>query len=369
MTQFSHPTLVRFQYISLQDYFAFMKPLFTYFIRNKKTIFHIVAWVLFFLMPVIFSDEGGSGRKTWDIRLNLFYLNAITKVFWIILFYLNTTLLIPRVFNQKKWIPFVLAQLSLFAIILVFNRIFFGLLVTEFKFSVFTALFYHGIPFLFVVLGSIVYTTIRDRIASEKAETEKQKENLKTELAFLRSQISPHFLFNVLNNIVALVRLNSDKLEPTILKLSTLLQYMLYETDEEKVILKSEIDYLQSYIDLQKLRFGDRLTITRDLQIKEDWHAIEPMLLIPFVENAFKHGTGMIEEPLIEISLETYERQLIFKVKNKYLKDDNAKDKSSGIGLANVKRRLELLYHENHSLTIDKTDLWFTVILKLTLEQ
>jgi LytS/YehU family sensor histidine kinase len=135
------------------------------------------------------------------------------------------------------------------------------------------------------------------------------------------------------------------------------------------VILKSEIDYLQSYIDLQKLRFGDRLTITRDLQIKEDWHAIEPMLLIPFVENAFKHGTGMIEEPLIEISLETYERQLIFKVKNKYLKDDSAKDKSSGIGLANVKRRLELLYHENHSLTIDKTDLWFTVILKLTLEQ
>lgn len=135
------------------------------------------------------------------------------------------------------------------------------------------------------------------------------------------------------------------------------------------MILKSEIDYLQSYIDLQKLRFGDRLTITRDLQIKEDWHAIEPMLLIPFVENAFKHGTGMIEEPLIEISLETYERQLIFKVKNKYLKDDSAKDKSSGIGLANVKRRLELLYHENHSLTIDKTDLWFTVILKLTLEQ
>ncbi len=202
-----------------------------------------------------------------------------------------------------------------------------------------------------------------DQIAKEK-----ESENLKTELSFLRSQISPHFLFNVLNNIVALVRLKSKELEPTILKLSSLMQYMLYETDDEKVLLKSEADYLQSYIDLQKLRFGDRLTLNVDLALQEDWHAIEPMLLIPFVENAFKHGTGMVETPVIDISLQAIDNELTFIVKNKYIEEDRAKDKVSGIGLTNVKRRLQLLYGKNHKLTIDKTDGLFSITLQLTLE-
>jgi LytS/YehU family sensor histidine kinase len=202
-----------------------------------------------------------------------------------------------------------------------------------------------------------------DRIAKER-----QSENLKTELSFLRSQISPHFLFNVLNNIVALVRLKSDELEPTILKLSSLMQYMLYETDDEKVLLKSEADYLQSYIDLQKLRFGDRLKLNVNLGLKEDWHTIEPMLLISFVENAFKHGTGMIENPIIDISLQAVNNELAFIVKNKFIDDDQAKDQVSGIGLINVKRRLQLLYGKNHDLNIDSTDQWFIVTLKLAFE-
>jgi sensor histidine kinase YesM len=106
-----------------------------------------------------------------------------------------------------------------------------------------------------------------------------------------------------MNNLVALVRMKSDELEPTVLKLSSLMQYMLYETDEERVLLKSEAEYLRNYIDLQEQRFGAELNLKVDFDIKEDWHTIEPMLLIPFVENAFKHGTGLTDDPEIEIQL------------------------------------------------------------------
>lgn len=248
------------------------------------------------------------------------------------------------------------------------NRIVYDLLISEIPFFIHKALIFNGIPFLFVTIASIAFKASNDRIKNDQLAKEKERENLKTELSFLRSQISPHFLFNVLNNLVAMVRLNNQELEPTILKLSSLLQYMLYETDDEKVLLKSEVDYLKSYIDLQKLRFGDRLNLTVNLDLNEGWHVIEPMLLIPFVENAFKHGTGMIENPTIDISLEILDNELMFSVKNKYFQDDKTKDKVSGIGLSNVKRRLELLYGDNYDIDISKSQDWFSVNLKLKLE-
>ncbi|HEY2347392.1 MAG TPA: histidine kinase [Puia sp.] len=196
---------------------------------------------------------------------------------------------------------------------------------------------------------------------------ESLKENLKAELSFLRSQINPHFLFNVLNNIVAMIRLKSEELEPTIIKLSSLLQYMLYETDEEKVLLKNEVEYLQSYIDLQKMRLSSNMDLKVDFDVKEEWLAIEPMLLIPFIENAFKHGTGMLKNPEIQVSLIAQDNRLAFQVKNKYIKSDMSKDKTSGIGIANVKRRIELLYANKYTLAIDKTPDWFAISLHLTL--
>ena len=168
--------------------------------------------------------------------------------------------------------------------------------------------------------------------------------------------------------MVALVRLKSDQLEPTIMKLSNLMQYMLYETDEEKVLLGTEVEYLQSYIDLQQQRFGSKVKLNVCLDIKEDWLSIEPMMLIPFVENAFKHGVGMIENPEINIKLQTNEKQLVFEVSNKYnTETEEVKDKTSGIGLPNVIRRLNLLYGNQHELLITRQDGWFTISLKLNL--
>ena len=164
-----------------------------------------------------------------------------------------------------------------------------------------------------------------------------------------------------------MVRIRSSELEPTVIKLSSLMQYMLYETDEEKVVVKSEADYLQAYIDLQRQRYGNELRLELLLDVKEEWHTIEPMLLIPFVENAFKHG-GMMQRPEIHVSLSVINNELRFGVKNKFEESDAVKDKTSGIGLANVQRRLELLYPGKHVLKIDKQPGWFIVNLLITLK-
>ncbi len=334
--------------------------------RPSKLLLHIIAWAIIFLLPFIFSPEYQHNSGRTERENEFLYLNTVTKVFWVLLFYLNTVFLIPKFLYRRKYMIFALLQLLLFVAIMGIHGVFFELIVSDWPFNFYSSSAHNMVPFLFTVLVSIAFKTVSDRLKTERVASEKQRENLRTELSFLRSQISPHFLFNVLNNIVALVRMKSEELEPTILKLSSLMQYMLYETDEEKVLLKSEVDYLKSYIDLQQQRFGNRLTLKLQMDIEEDWHAIEPMLLIPFVENAFKHGTGMVKAPVIEITLKAADNELLFVVRNMYIELDEAKDKDSGIGLANVKRRLELLYGKHHRLTIDKANEWFAVSLQLT---
>ncbi|PZX48524.1 sensor histidine kinase [Algoriphagus chordae] len=336
--------------------------------KHQVVIIHGFVWLILFLMPIIFTNEMKDGSPRSAREMEFLYLSTILKFFWMGMFYMNTAILIPKLLYKKKWVMFIGAELLIFIGILMIQSAFYNMIITGRPFSFERSIYGNSIPFLLTALSSILYRMVTDRASAEKQLVEKQQENLKTELAFLRSQISPHFLFNVLNNIVALVRLKSQELEPTILKLSSLLQYMLYDTDEEKVRLKSEVDYLQSYVDLQKLRFGDRLTLNVNFDLQEDWHFIEPMLLIPYIENAFKHGTGMIENPTIKISLTVVNNQLVFEVANKYLEQDLAKDKDSGIGLVNVNRRLELLYDKRHKLEINKTEEWFTVTLKIDLE-
>jgi len=211
---------------------------------------------------------------------------------------------------------------------------------------------------------------IRDRLKTDRLAKEKENENLKTELSFLRSQVSPHFMFNVLNNMVALARKKSEVLEPSLIKLSSLLRYMLYETDVDKVALEKEIDYLQSYIDLQKQRFGDKVKVNVSLEVEDDRYMIEPMLLIPFVENAFKHGTGLIREAQIDIQLRAKGKQLYFTVRNRFdPASKEIKDKTSGIGLPNVRRRLNLLYGGDHSLVNTVEADCFIISLQINLHQ
>jgi two-component system, LytTR family, sensor kinase len=340
---------------------------------NKKgwvtVALHVLIWLIVFLIPYIFSAdlEGGRHKEDND-RQNFLYLNTGLNFFWVALFYVNAAFLLPRLVYRRKIGLYVLALAGFFCLMMLVDDMLFHLLIRSRVFSAFNSVKHNFIPFVFTLAVSAAYKAISDKAKADILIREKQSENLKTELSFLRSQISPHFLFNVLNNIVALVRIKSNELEPTVLKLSSLLQYMLYETDEEKVVLKSEIEYLQNYIDLQKQRFGADLLLKVDFDIREDWHIIEPMLLIPFVENAFKHGNSLLANPEIGIRLAVENNHLHFMVKNKFEESESIKDKTSGIGLQNVKRRLELLYPDSHTFAIDKKEGWFTIHLHLTLK-
>jgi sensor histidine kinase YesM len=164
-----------------------------------------------------------------------------------------------------------------------------------------------------------------------------------------------------------MARKNSDKLEDSIIQLSQLLRYSLY-SGMEKVPIEKEVEYIDNYIRLQSLRFGSHAHVGFRKNI-EGRGLLEPMLLVPFVENAFKHGIVQVDDPVIDIRIDVKEKQLQFDVKNRFVPGSGEqKDETSGIGLANVRRRLHLLYKDAHELAIEEKEGWFIVSLKILLE-
>ena len=192
---------------------------------------------------------------------------------------------------------------------------------------------------------------------NEKIKGNLENEKLVSELAFLKSQINPHFLFNSLNNIYSLAYQKSEKTPEAILKLSEIMRYMLYESNENKVPLLEEIRYLKNYIELQKLRFKDKAYINFEVDEDIQDQKITPLILISFVENAFKHGVATDKENPITIVLNVSTNKLFFQVLNR--KNTQNKDETGGIGLQNVKRRLDLLYKGQYRLHIqDDKDIY-----------
>jgi two-component system LytT family sensor kinase len=294
---------------------------------------------------------------------HVFLFNLIPIAF----FYLNAYLLMPLFLNRKKIVSYILATIVgmiLFAFALYYVRSEIMDFPFTLRFPVFS--FFNLLSFLAM---SIAYRFVLNNNRFERLQREKETENLKTELSFLRSQVSPHFMFNVLNNIVSLSRTQNHLVEPSLIELSELMRYMLYESDEDKVTLSREVEYLQNYINLQKMRFGDDVDVEVKTEGNFDEFLIEPMLLIPFVENAFKHGIGMLDKPYIGITIIERHGHLIFEVKNKYNAEAiETKDKQAGIGLNNVQRRLKLLYPGKHVLVINAQNNWYIIDLKLELK-
>jgi sensor histidine kinase YesM len=333
-------------------------------------VLHIAVWVLLFSLPFLLrpSINDNNAKKVNPDNSKFLTQYILNDLLFVIVFYLNALVYIPRFINRKKYWQFTVAQLITFIVFLTLGWLIFRSIIGGDKFNPRGHLLFNLFAFLFFMASSTAYQMIRDRAKADRLAKEKENENLKTELSFLRSQVSPHFMFNVLNNMVALARKQSDLLEPSLIKLSALMRYMLYEADETRVPLEKEAEYLRSYIDLQQLRFGKKVSVNVSLQQIDGAYEIEPMLLIPFVENAFKHGTGFIEDARIDVSLVVHKSVLYFTVKNKYNDSlQEVKDKSSGIGLANVKRRLNLLYNGRSSLDISKENNLFSVTLQLKL--
>jgi sensor histidine kinase YesM len=331
---------------------------------------HVLFWALFFAYPFLLRPvmNDHSPKQNFFSSSNVFYFITVSNVLRLILFYANAWYFIPGLVYRKRYYGYLWVLLVVLATMMAFDWLFVHLFFANAQYHIWNFFAFNLPVFMFILIASTAYRIIRDRVEENQRNKERETENLKTELSFLRSQVSPHFMFNVLNNMVALARKKSDALEPSLIKLSQLLRYMLYETDEDKVLLEKEVDYLQSYIDLQKQRFGKNITINTCFKVMENGYTIEPMLLIPFVENAFKHGTGLILDAQIDVRLRVEKGVLNFTVRNRFNEEiKETKDKTSGIGLNNVKRRLNLLYNQNHSLDIEQQDGWFTVNLQLNL--
>lgn len=210
-----------------------------------------------------------------------------------------------------------------------------------------------GILFL-----STLFWVILESRRKEKEQLSLTNQNLQTEMKFLKSQMNPHFLFNALNNIYSLSQLGSSKTSKLILKLSSMLRFIVYETDEKKIPIGREVEYILDFIEFQKIKLEDKPNLEIDFKQIDREIRIEPMLIFPFFENAFKHGNlGDTQKGWIKASLKTENGKILFFIANSKPAGHVSKDKSRGIGIENVKKRLSFLYKEHYRLDInDKQD-------------
>lgn len=203
----------------------------------------------------------------------------------------------------------------------------------------------------------------------EQKNLQLQKENVESQLEVLKAQVHPHFLFNTLNNIYSYTQNTSPEAARMISGLSGILRFMLYESDQKLVPLSKELKMLQDYINLEKVRYGNKLELHIDLPDKTEGFYIAPLLLLPFVENSFKHGTSnILEQPWINLKIDIKDNLLRMKLLNSKPDKKKLKDKYAGIGINNVKKRLEFLYPGKHELVITSEEDVFIVNLKLQLE-
>lgn len=333
---------------------------------NRRILVQIGIWAFIFMgLPYIIM--GGQ----MDERL--FYRSLFMFIGALVIIPVNLKVLFPTFYFRQQPLRYLVAALILItsvSFVIVWFRL--QINVPDFippslKEKNSTDLFYFigsFFPMLMVVLSSALYETSIFAAQSAQEAAQLKSEKLESELKFLKSQINPHFLFNSLNNIYTLTMLNPDAAGESVLKLSEMLRYLLYECDAEKIALGRELSYLKNYIALFSLKDDEPLNIKFDKTNVQEEVMIAPLLLIPFVENAFKHSQiEDLENGWIHIKLSNDNQQIRFEVKNSLPQNEFAKDKVGGIGLNNVKRQLELIYPNKHTLSIDKNKTEFKVVL------
>jgi len=229
------------------------------------------------------------------------------------------------------------------------------------------------IHFVEVMIGTVYVIALvsaiklaYDWISEKRKNDELQRIQLQTELDFLKTQIQPHFFFNTLNNLYALVIKQSPKAPDVVMKLSEIMQYVLYEVKEPQISLLKSINYLYSYLELEKLRYGDRVHSEISIEGDIDEVMVPPLIFLPFIENCFKHGGKETGDIKVDINFAVRDNFLYFSVDNT-LGEDKEFYTKHGIGIENVKRRLELLYGKRYTLKTSASEDMFKVLLKIPL--
>lgn len=296
-----------------------------------------------------------------------FFYALLFHVPLVILVYVNLRVLIPRLLEKERYIYYLLAIPCLLLLTYGIHELTFEVLFPLMDSDYYMVSFTEWQVLISIFVIYLVLTTLIKLSKSWYKLQEVEKEKLSIELDSLKTQINPHFLFNSLNSIYSQALAKSDQTADTVLELSNLLRYMLYEVSEEKVPLSKEVEMLENYIELQKLRLEDQANVAFVVHGSLAEAKIAPLLLFPLVENAFKHGLkGVSAKGFVSIKLDV-EDNISFDIKNNLgLIDDMEKGKYGGIGLENVKRRLELIYPESHKLTIEKSEneFWVKLILE-----
>lgn len=350
-------------------------------VRIKPWLYKLLPIIIWFLILILpFASSPGPGNIPREMHERFLLNIVISNTLLLGIFYVHTFLAYPLL--KQRGLGWYLLLLVLLLGIYWAYSFFIGPrppMSPEFRAGLASGYQrnHYGGPRMFTtilspliaLLCSFCYRILLDDASREQMIKERETVHLRTELNFLRSQISPHFMFNVLNSLVLLARKKADGLEPAIVNLSQLMRYMLYETDDNRVPLPKEIAYLNSFINLQKMRFGNTVQVNLKVTGNPALFTIEPMLLIPFLENAFKHGPGADDEAviLIMLDIDEQEKKLRFKAVNSINEHNASKDSNSGIGLANVRRRLDILYPGKHQLAIHRYDNSFSVSLTIQL--
>jgi len=337
----------------------------------NRVALNLYFWIGFLFLPV-FLSLGDYGHSEAHYEAN-FRAQASFAVFYAIIIYFNNLYLLPKFFVKGKYIIYFLILIVLISIWAIlqakYDYLFYGcnclLPFTGNRFLV------AGFQISCFVLGFAGAKIVRDYMQKEDKYREMDKIRLENELRFLRNQINPHFLFNTLNNLYAYALDNSPRVPGYILKLSEIIRYMLYESNEKFVSLEKELKYLESYIELQKVRIENRGAVHFEVKGVPDEQKIAPSLLISFVENSFKHSSSdSLKDIFVKIEVNIDDSKLFFKTENSISGGkEPSKGDDEGIGLKNVKKRLELLYPENHELKIERSDNTYTTYLTINLQK
>lgn len=330
---------------------------------------HLVFWVLSYIVFVQLFKTSVRAEKIDYIYAALFHITLLPAV------YLNLGWVLPRLATYRRW-PFFLVAIA--AVIVLFgtvNYLFFQdwstFLLPDYYFISYFSWWEVGLFFLIYLMITSLLKLSRswfmvNELQKKLLETEKEK--MQIELKALRSQLDPHFFFNLLNGIYSMSLDKDERLPNTILQLSELMGYMLYESKEELVPLYKEWKVVHDYIALQSVRFGSRVHIEKKLQGEFVQQKIAPLLLTTFLENAFKHGAGLSSHSNMRILLRVEARDIYFTLENTKEKvtEEGLQD-YKGVGLQNVQRRLALLYPGKHQLTISDTGSMYIINLHLQL--
>jgi LytS/YehU family sensor histidine kinase len=339
----------------------------TIIFRHRVFVLHVSFWILYFSYRLYDITEYLGLKKA------VIY-TAVPMTFNILASYIHYIFFLPILFKDKKWGKYFLLLLILLGVVIslrIFteNKIFAILTTNEEYFK--TIKLTRIISTVWDTLSFLVFTGmirfVLDWFELENKRKQLENEKLNAELNYLKSQINPHFLFNTLHNLNSLVYAGARNANEVIIKLSNIMRYMIYESSKERVMLSSEIDYMNDYIHLESIRLNNAFRLDFKIEGPVEQVQLAPLMLITFLENAFKHGVSDQEADCwIDVRLTVNEKQLHYHVSNKKINVKQNKLKS-GFGLDNVKKRLELSYPDKYTLLVSDLEDSYSIDLTIQL--